>query len=162
MTRAPARSIAATSSTPTTSTSCPSSPRAHGLIHSIAGRMGNCRHRHRRVRRRSSAEPRPRPLHQLRSGRSGRRIHQPSQRQRQSALPRRSRTQWFDTSAVLGCRFRRGSADPTRASATPARTPIVGPGRVNFTTSLYKSFAMTERAHFELRFESFNTFNHFE
>jgi hypothetical protein len=39
---------------------------------------------------------------------------------------------------------------------------VVGPGRVNFTTSLYKSFAVTERAHFELRFESFNTFNHAE
>jgi len=39
---------------------------------------------------------------------------------------------------------------------------VVGPGRVNFTTSLYKSFAITERAHFELRFESFNTFNHAE
>jgi hypothetical protein len=39
---------------------------------------------------------------------------------------------------------------------------VVGPGRVNFTTSLYKSFAVTERAHFELRFESFNTFNHTE
>ena len=37
---------------------------------------------------------------------------------------------------------------------------IVGPGRVNFTTSLYKSFSMTERMHIELRFESFNTFNH--
>jgi len=33
---------------------------------------------------------------------------------------------------------------------------------VNFTTSLYKSFAVTEQAHFELRFESFNTFNHGE
>jgi len=33
---------------------------------------------------------------------------------------------------------------------------------VNFTTSLYKSFSVTERAHFELRFESFNTFNHAE
>jgi len=39
---------------------------------------------------------------------------------------------------------------------------VVGPGRVNFTTSLYKSFSVTERAHFELRFESFNTFNHAE
>jgi len=37
---------------------------------------------------------------------------------------------------------------------------MVGPGRLNFTTSLYKAFAITERAHFELRFESFNTFNH--
>jgi hypothetical protein len=42
------------------------------------------------------------------------------------------------------------------------RDAIVGPGRVNFTTSLYKSFAITERAHFDLRFESFNTFNHTE
>ena len=33
---------------------------------------------------------------------------------------------------------------------------------MNFTTSLYKSFAITERARFELRFESFNTFNHTE
>ncbi len=37
---------------------------------------------------------------------------------------------------------------------------VVGPGRVNFDTSLYKTFAMTERARFEMRFESFNTFNH--
>jgi len=43
-----------------------------------------------------------------------------------------------------------------------AKDAIVGPGRVNFTTSLYKSFAVTEQAHFELRFESFNTFNHGE
>ena len=39
---------------------------------------------------------------------------------------------------------------------------VVAPARVNFTTSLYKSFAITERVHFELRFESFNTFNHAE
>jgi hypothetical protein len=40
------------------------------------------------------------------------------------------------------------------------RDSFIGPGRVNFTTSLYKSFAVTERAHFEFRAESFNTFNH--
>jgi len=40
------------------------------------------------------------------------------------------------------------------------RDTFVGPGRVNFTTSLYKSFAITERAHFEFRAETFNTFNH--
>jgi hypothetical protein len=39
---------------------------------------------------------------------------------------------------------------------------IVGPGRVDFTTSLYKNFAVTERAHFEFRAESYNTFNHTE
>lgn len=39
---------------------------------------------------------------------------------------------------------------------------IPEPNRVNFTTSLYKSFAFTERAKFEFRMESFNTFNHTE
>ena len=51
---------------------------------------------------------------------------------------------------------------PNQGFGNAGKDAIVGPGRVNFTTSLYKSFAMTERAHVELRFESFNTFNHFE
>ncbi|MFC5861380.1 TonB-dependent receptor [Acidicapsa dinghuensis] len=42
------------------------------------------------------------------------------------------------------------------------RDSFIGPGRVNFTTSLYKNFAVTERAHFEFRAESYNTFNHTE
>ena len=37
---------------------------------------------------------------------------------------------------------------------------IPGPNRVNFSTSLYKSFAFTEKARFEFRAETFNTFNH--
>ena len=37
---------------------------------------------------------------------------------------------------------------------------VVGPGRTNFTTALYKSFAFGETAHAELRADSFNTFNH--
>ncbi len=40
------------------------------------------------------------------------------------------------------------------------RDTFVGPGRVDFTTSLYKSFAIAERAHIDLRIESYNTFNH--
>jgi hypothetical protein len=51
---------------------------------------------------------------------------------------------------------------PNMGFGSAGKDSVVGPGRVNFTTSLYKSFAMTERAHFELRFESFNTFNHSE
>jgi hypothetical protein len=51
---------------------------------------------------------------------------------------------------------------PSLGFGNSGKDAVVGPGRVNFTTSLYKSFAMTERAHFELRFESFNTFNHTE
>ncbi len=37
---------------------------------------------------------------------------------------------------------------------------VVGPGRTNFTMSLYKAFAFTESTHFEFRAETFNTFNH--
>jgi hypothetical protein len=40
------------------------------------------------------------------------------------------------------------------------RDIVVGPGRTNFGTNLYKSFAMGERTHFEFRAESYNTFNH--
>ncbi len=49
---------------------------------------------------------------------------------------------------------------PNMGFGNAGKDAIVGPGRVNFTTSLYKSFAITERLHIELRFESFNTFNH--
>jgi hypothetical protein len=37
---------------------------------------------------------------------------------------------------------------------------IVGAGRTNFSTAIYKSFAFGERAHAEFRADSFNTFNH--
>ncbi len=71
----------------------------------------------------------------------------------------KKQNQWFDQSAF---------AAPTPAWAggvnqgfgNARKDTVIGPGRVNFNTSLYKSFAMTERAHFELRVESFNTFNH--
>ncbi len=72
-----------------------------------------------------------------------------------------NRANWFNTAAFSnpvpewlgGANLGFGNA---------GKDAVVGPGRVNFTTSLYKSFAVTERAHFELRFESFNTFNHSE
>jgi len=35
-----------------------------------------------------------------------------------------------------------------------------GPGRDNWNIALFKTFAASERLHFELRFESYNTFNH--
>ncbi len=40
------------------------------------------------------------------------------------------------------------------------RDSVIGPGRVDFTTSIYKAFAITEHDSFEFRAESFNTFNH--
>ncbi len=73
----------------------------------------------------------------------------------------KKRGEWFDTSRYAApVPVWLGGANQGFGSAR--KDSIVGPGRVNFTTSLYKSFAMTERAHIELRFESFNTFNHFE
>jgi hypothetical protein len=79
---------------------------------------------------------------------------------------------WFDTYANGGVGTL--EQDP-QAPPTPGyvggpnlgfgdgrRDSFIGPGRVDFTTSLYKSFAVTERAHFEFRAESYNTFNHTE
>jgi hypothetical protein len=40
------------------------------------------------------------------------------------------------------------------------RDIVVGSGRTNFTTSVYKNFNFGDRASFEFRAESFNTFNH--
>jgi hypothetical protein len=42
------------------------------------------------------------------------------------------------------------------------RDAVVGPGLFNWNLSLFKSFALTksEGTRFELRFESYNTFNH--
>ena len=69
--------------------------------------------------------------------------------------------QWFDISQ-FSAPVPAWDGGPNLGFGNAGRDAIVGPGRVNFTTSLYKSFAVTERAHFELRFESFNTFNHYQ
>jgi hypothetical protein len=69
--------------------------------------------------------------------------------------------EWFDTSK-FSSPVPSWLGGPNLGFGNAGKDAIVGPGRVNFTTSLYKSFAVTERAHFELRFESFNTFNHTE
>ncbi|MGO9776013.1 MAG: TonB-dependent receptor [Terracidiphilus sp.] len=73
----------------------------------------------------------------------------------------KTRTNWFDTTTFY---------DPTPAYdggsnlgfGNAGKDTLVGPGRVNFTTSLYKTFSFWDRASFTLRFESFNTFNHSE
>ena len=66
---------------------------------------------------------------------------------------------WFNTAQVsLPTPSWEGGAN--LGFGASGKDAMVGPGRLNFNTSLYKSIAITERAHFELRFESFNTFNH--
>ncbi len=49
---------------------------------------------------------------------------------------------------------------PNLGFGNAGRDIVVGPGRTNFGTNLYKSFALGERTHFEFRAESYNTFNH--
>ena len=49
---------------------------------------------------------------------------------------------------------------PNLGFGDAGRDIVVGPGRSNFNTSLYKAFAFGERVNFEFRAESFNTFNH--
>ncbi len=100
------------------------------------------------------------PLDQLRPDRSWWRLHQPSERSGRVNYPHQ-RKKWFDTSQFCAP-IPVWVGGPNQGFGNAGKDAIVGPGRVNFTTSLYKSFAMTERVHFELRFESFNTFNPFQ
>src|SRR5208337_1359971 len=71
------------------------------------------------------------------------------------------RLEWFNTNQ-FNEPVPQWLGGPNQGFGDSGKDAIVGPGRVNFTTSLYKSFAFTERARFEMRFESFNTFNHTE
>jgi len=73
----------------------------------------------------------------------------------------KTQKQWFSTSSFAApTPVWLGGANQGFGNAH--KDAIVGPGRVNFDTSLYKSFALTEGMHVEMRFESFNTFNHTE
>jgi hypothetical protein len=79
---------------------------------------------------------------------------------------------WFDTynNGGVGSLAADPQAPPTPGYAggpnlgfgNGRKDTFTGPGRVDFTTSLYKNFAITERAHFEFRAETYNTFNHTE
>jgi hypothetical protein len=73
----------------------------------------------------------------------------------------KSRTQWFDTTDFVAP-TPSWLGGPNLGFGNSGRDAIVGPSRVNFTTSLYKSFAIYGTARFELRFQSFNTLNHTE
>jgi hypothetical protein len=69
--------------------------------------------------------------------------------------------EWFDTS-VFSAPIPAWAGGPNQGFGNARKDIALGPGRTNFTTSLYKSFNIKEVAHIELRFESFNTFNHTE
>lgn len=71
-------------------------------------------------------------------------------------------TAWFDKSIFTAPIAPWDSNGATTGFGNARKDTIVGPGRLNFNTSLFKSFALglSERSRLELRFESFNTFNH--
>jgi hypothetical protein len=69
--------------------------------------------------------------------------------------------QWFDTSRFSNV-VPVWQGGPNMGFGNTGKDAVIAPARVNFTTSVYRSFAITERTHFELRFESFNTSNHSE
>ena len=107
-------------------------------------------------------QPGTRPVDQLRSSRldgNGGYTNRPNVSGKVS-YPK-TQKEWFNT-AQFSAPIPAWLGGPNQGFGNAGKDAIVGPGRVNFTTSLYKSFAITERAHFELRFESFNTFNHTE
>jgi hypothetical protein len=73
----------------------------------------------------------------------------------------KKQTQWFDTTAF---------AAPTPVWAgglnqgfgNARKDAVLGPGRTNFDTSLFKTFVIKEGVDFKFRLETFNTFNHTE
>ncbi len=65
--------------------------------------------------------------------------------------------QWFDPSAFSAALVP-GTNVPTWGNL--GHNALRGPGRDNWNLAMFKTFAAGERLHFELRAESFNTWNH--
>ena len=68
-------------------------------------------------------------------------------------------SEWFDTS-VFELPTPAWVGGGNQGFGNAGKDAIVGPRRVNFTTSVYKTFAIREGMSFQFRAESFNTFNH--
>jgi hypothetical protein len=76
----------------------------------------------------------------------------------------KTRTAWFSTSSFANP-VAPWNGGPNQGFGNAGRDAVVGPGLFNFNLSLFKTFALTSREggpRLELRFESFNTFNHTE
>jgi len=68
---------------------------------------------------------------------------------------------WFSGSS-FGAPIAPWAGGTNQGFGNVRKDAIVGPGLFNFNMSLFKTFSVTERVKLELRFESFNTFNHTE
>jgi Carboxypeptidase regulatory-like domain len=76
----------------------------------------------------------------------------------------KSRTAWFSTSSFANP-VAPWNGGPNQGFGNAGRDAVVGPGLFNFNLSLFKTIALTSREggpRLELRFESFNSFNHTE
>lgn len=73
----------------------------------------------------------------------------------------KKQTAWFDKS-IFTAPVAPWAAGPNQGFGNARKDSVVGPGRWNFNLSLFKSVPLTshEGPRLELRFESFNTFNH--
>ena len=73
----------------------------------------------------------------------------------------KKQTAWFD-SASFAAPLPAWAGSTNQGFGNAGKDSVVGPGRVNFSTSVYKTFNIYENLHFQFRAESFNTFNHTE
>lgn len=75
----------------------------------------------------------------------------------------KSQLQWFNTSA-FAAPLAPWAGGTNQGFGSAGKDAIVGPGLFNWNISLFKSIPLTshEGPHIEIRFESFNTFNHTE
>jgi len=74
----------------------------------------------------------------------------------------KSRTAWFSTSSFANP-VAPWNGGPNQGFGNAGRDAVVGPGLFNFNMSLFKTITFREGGpRLELRFESFNTFNHTE
>jgi hypothetical protein len=82
-------------------------------------------------------------------------------RNRGGWLLNKNNTQWFNT-AQFSAPIPAWAGGANQGFGDAGKDAVIGPGRVNFTTSLYKTFVVHEGINFQFRFETFNTFNHSE
>jgi len=59
---------------------------------------------------------------------------------------------WFNTSCF--------TLQAAGTYGNAGRNSLVGPGRTNWDTSIFKTFPVHDQAFFEFRFEAFNVLNH--
>ena len=66
---------------------------------------------------------------------------------------------WFDKS-TFAAPVAPWAGGANQGFGNAGKDAVVGPGRFNVNSSLFKAFAITEASRFELRVDSFNLFNH--